>query len=129
MEKRFESGQRFRVERVFPPDFFDGLTSPPLVIYPGDILHVTDEKGSGTWPAYVLVEKPPTMRGWVPERYLRREGDRAVAQKLYDTTTLTPTQGEILTLIEPDAESGWLWCRNERGDEGWFPIDHLSSAL
>jgi hypothetical protein len=124
----FEPGKRFRVTETFPLDFLEGLSQPPMVLNPGDVVTVTEEKGSGTWPAFVLVVKAPTERGWVPERYLRRSGQDAVALRHYDTTTLNPARDDILTVIEPDVASGWLWCRDTRGKVGWFSINRLSPA-
>jgi uncharacterized protein YgiM (DUF1202 family) len=109
----------------FPPDFFDGLTRPPLVIEAGDSLGVEDEI-SQEWPAFVLVKNGRGERGWVPERYLRREGKSAVAIRRYDTTTLNPAVGEFLTVLEEDSESGWLWCHDRKGRIGWFALDHLT---
>jgi hypothetical protein len=122
----FDPGKRFRVTEAFPSDFFEGLSQPPLILNPGDTVVVSDEKGSATWPAFVLVMKGDGERGWVPERYLRRNGRDAVAARRYDTTTLNPARDEILTVIESDVESGWLWCRDERGHVGWFAINRLT---
>jgi uncharacterized protein YgiM (DUF1202 family) len=46
--------------------------------------------------------------------------------KGYDTETLNPSEGEILTILEEDRESGWVWCRDEKGRKGWFAIDNLA---
>jgi hypothetical protein len=117
-----------RVTAGFPPDFFDGLAQPPLVIRPGDRLAVEDAK-SEDWPAFSLVANEKGERGWVPTRYLRRQGRLAIATKRYDTATLSPRVGDILEVIEEDAESGWLWCRDERRNVGWFAIDHIKWVL
>jgi uncharacterized protein YgiM (DUF1202 family) len=109
----------------FPPDFFNGLTQPPLIIRPGDSLKVEDET-SDEWPAFVLVTSDKGERGWVPERCLRLQGTNAIALRRYDTTTLNPLVGEFLTVLEEDIESGWLWCRDRKGRVGWFAIDHLT---
>jgi uncharacterized protein YgiM (DUF1202 family) len=118
--------KRVRVESGFPPGFFDGLTRPPLVMREGEAVTVEDDT-SAEWPAFVLVTDKRGGRGWVPERYLRREGKRAVATRRYDTTTLDPSEGEMLTVIEEDLESGWVWCRDAKGKTGWFAMDHLKS--
>lgn len=129
IERGFEPGKKFRVTEAFPSGFFDGLTQPPLVINPGDALTVSDEQGSGTWPAFVLVGKGGTESGWVPRRYLKRQGREAVALRHYDTTTLNPSRNEILTVIEADVESGWLWCRDRTGRTGWFAINRLAPKI
>lgn len=115
---------KVRVAQSFPPDFFDGLTQPPLVMRTGDALTVQPDQ-SGAWPAFVLVVNEKGERGWVPRRHLRLQGEKAVAVRPYDTATLNPPVGEVLTVIEEDVESGWFWCRDRGGSLGWFAIDHL----
>ena len=123
---RTTSSTKVRVTAGFPPDFFDGLAQPPLVMRPGDALEVVETEKSERWPAFVLVVNRDGGRGWVPERYLKRQGGRAVAIKRYDTTTLNPPQGEVLIVLEEDRESGWLWCRDANGREGWFAMDSVA---
>ena len=120
-------GKRVRVMSAFPPDFFDGLAQPPLIMQKGDALTVEDDV-SEEWPAFVLVTKRKGERGWVPEPYLRRQGKSAIATTGYDTTTLDPSEGEVLTVIDEDTESGWVWCRDKGGNRGWFAIDHLAQS-
>jgi uncharacterized protein YgiM (DUF1202 family) len=118
-------GGKVTVARSFPKDFFDGLTQPPFVMNPGDEVTVVDAP-SGAWPAFVLVTSGNGEKGWVPERYLERDGSAAKAARRYDTTTLDPGEGEVLTVVEEDLESGWLWCTDRSGRSGWFAIDHLT---
>jgi uncharacterized protein YgiM (DUF1202 family) len=119
--------RKVRVKATFPPDFFDGLAQPPLSMRPGDRLTIEDAKSEG-WPAFSLVTNEKGERGWVPTRYLRQQGKVAVATRGYDTNTLSPQVGEILDVVEEDAESGWLWCRDARGNLGWFAIDHVEKV-
>jgi len=120
--------RKVRVTLTFPPDFFDGLTKPPLVMRPGDAFEVVEEEESERWPAFVLVVNERGDRGWVPERYLKRQGKKALAIRRYDTTTLDPSKDDFLTVLEEDRESGWLWCRDSRGKEGWFALDSVAPA-
>ena len=85
-----------------------------------------EDEASEEWPAFVLVKNEKGERGWVPERYLRRHGNNAVALRGYDTTTLNPAVGEFLTVLEEDIEGGWSWCRDKKGRIGWFAVDHLT---
>ena len=118
--------EKVRVTASFPPGFFDGLTQPPLVMRPGEALEVVETEPSERWPAFVLVANLTGGRGWVPERYLKREGAQAVAIRRYDTTTLNPSQGDVLTVLEEDRESGWVWCRDAERREGWFAMDSVA---
>lgn len=117
--------RKVRVAKSFPPDFFDGLTRPPLVMRPGEALSVQPDL-SGAWPAFVLVVNEKGERGWVPRRCLHLRGKKAVATRRYDTTTLNPSVGDLLTVVEEDIEGGWFWCRDGSGNLGWFAIDHLA---
>ena len=113
-----------KVTEAFPPGFFDGLTMPGMTMERGD--EVTVRPGqSGEWPAFVLVIKGEE-RGWVPKRYLDRRGNRTVAIRRYDTTTLSPSVGDILTVVEEDRESGWYWCEDKDGKLGWFAVNRAS---
>ena len=116
----YEPGSKFLVRETLPPGFFDGLAES-LVIQPADRVRVLPDQ-SRTWPAFVLVAPAQGERGWVPARLLRREGDHARVQGLYNTRCLTPAVGEVLERVEADVESGWLWCRDRVGRTGWFPI-------
>lgn len=39
----------------------------------------------------------------------------------YDTQELPASEGETVQLVLDDPESGWAWCRNADGREGWLP--------
>jgi uncharacterized protein YgiM (DUF1202 family) len=120
------TARKVRVTVAFPPNFFDGLTQPPLNMRRGEVLQVVEKEKSERWPTFVLVVNESGGRGWVPERHLRRQGKEAVATLEYDTTTLNPSKGDILTVLKEDNESGWLWCRDPKGKEGWFAIDSVA---
>jgi uncharacterized protein YgiM (DUF1202 family) len=97
-----------------------------MVMQRGEVLDVVETEKSERWPAFVLVVNERGSRGWVPTRYLKRKGKKAVATRSYDTTTLDPVKGEVLTVLEEDIESGWLWCQDATGKKGWFAIDSIA---
>jgi len=90
----------------------------PVQITPGD--RVTVGERDTTWPAFVFVT---TARGsgWVPARHLEVNGSEALVKIAYDTTELPASVGERLDVVHRDHDSGWLWCRNREGREGWVP--------
>ena len=62
----------------------------------------------------------------MPDRYLAPVSDRkATVLHDYDTTELAAEAGEIVTVIEADEESGWLWCRGSSGRAGWVPLSSV----
>ncbi|MGA7922530.1 MAG: SH3 domain-containing protein [Thermoplasmata archaeon] len=116
-----EVGTRFRVLRRLPPS--SRVTQPPLMLAPGTL--VTIGERSSEWPAFVLVASPTGATGWVPERLLERVGETRVAKENYDTTTLDPAPGEVLTGLDEDRDAGWIWCERKPGEAGWFPVSYL----
>jgi hypothetical protein len=94
----------------------------PIQLASGDEAEVGER--SDEWPAFVFVTTA-SGSGWVPERYL--DDGRPVATVLhpYDTQELPARDGERLTVLADDAESGWSWCRNAEGRTGWVPHSAL----
>jgi pimeloyl-ACP methyl ester carboxylesterase len=97
-----------------PPD------RPPLRVRPGQQVGIGELDDE--WPAFRWC-KAAAIGGWVPDRFLRASGDGvAVVERAYDTTELAGDPGDELTVLEADDESGWLWCRDAAGAEGWMPV-------
>jgi len=91
---------------------------PPLVVEVGDVVRVGEQ--SIEWPAFVFVTSP-AGGGWVPERFLTEDRPDAVVRVRYDTTELPADPGDRFTVVQRDDESGWWWCRDRSGAEGWLP--------
>jgi hypothetical protein len=72
------------------------------------------------WPEFVFVTASHGT-GWVPARHLSSDHGAAVVEAAYDTTELPVAAGEEVTVFERDDASGWWWCRNGDGSEGWVP--------
>jgi len=96
----------------------------PMLVRYGEVVEVGER--STEWPAFVLVTATHGS-GWVPSRHLSATAGRAIVETPYDTTELATSVGEELEVIRRDDESGWLWCRNGHGTEGWIPIRALGS--
>ena len=58
--------------------------------------------------------------GWVPATLIARDGDTGIVTRNYDAIELTVAAGEPLIIYEQ--QSGWYWCENEKGHEGWVPV-------
>jgi hypothetical protein len=98
----------------------------PIKVSPGDVVNVGDHDTN--WPAFVFVTTL-AGQGWVPARHLAIDGRRGVVGVAYDTTELPTTTGERLQVVRRDDESGWLWCRKEKGEEGWVPTDTVDETV
>ncbi len=100
---------------------------PPLEISPGDHLRLGELNEE--WPAFRWCSDTHGRGGWVPDRYLSPLADgSATTLRAYDTTELAASEGEIVDVIEIDEESGWLLCRNARGETGWIPLRWVEPA-
>ncbi|HSJ58583.1 MAG TPA: SH3 domain-containing protein [Anaerolineae bacterium] len=103
---------------------YQSMYPDPIAIRAGDRLAV--EERESEWAGWVWCTAPGGKSGWVPERYVERRGDGAIALCDYDATELTVRAGEMVTATTHEA--GWRWCTNARGDSGWVPDEHLSRA-
>lgn len=91
----------------------------------GDVVMVGEHDGQ--WPQFVFVTTGHGA-GWVPDRYIDHDGDRGTVRVAYDTTELPGRAGQTVELVRDDPTSGWAWCRNADGDEGWMPHTVLRPA-
>jgi hypothetical protein len=88
----------------------------------GDVVSV--EPKASEWPAFGYV-RAAHGEGWVPLRHLSAAEGPATVLEPYDTTELAVVAGEVLVVVARDDESGWLWCRDDEGEEGWVPLRSL----
>jgi hypothetical protein len=93
----------------------------PLVTVRGEILAVEDRKTE--WKGWLWGENSAGVGGWIPEKYVDRNGDKGIMLHDYNATELTVQVGEILTMIKE--ESGWILCRNGAGQAGWVPAANV----
>ncbi|MDQ6884452.1 MAG: SH3 domain-containing protein [Candidatus Dormibacteraeota bacterium] len=98
-------------------------STAPIEVRPGD--RVTVHERDDEWPAFVKVTTSTGDSGWVPSRHLAGTSGDVEVIAPYNTQELAADPGEMLSVIERDDESGWHWCRNDRGHEGWIPIRSL----
>jgi len=71
------------------------------------------------WPGWLWCRTVSGKRGWVPEEYLKVDGDKASALCDYDATELTVEKNEEVTILKTLA--GWALCENSSGKRGWVP--------
>jgi hypothetical protein len=83
---------------------------------------------SPDWPAFVYVTSA-LGEGWVPSRHLSAEEGVATVEAEYDTAELPVAAGQTVEVLTQDDASGWWWCRNGAGDEGWVPRSALAGSI
>ncbi len=93
----------------------------PLIIKAGEALKVG--RNDTEWPGFVWCATQNNKAGWVPERYIEREGEVGLARYDYDATELSVRVGDVLTIH--NVESGWLWCMGQDNQNGWVPLKHV----
>ena len=89
----------------------------PLHVHAGDTVSVGARDKS--WPGWIWVSTIDGRGSYVPEDILEIEGPTAKVLTAFSTRDLSVKQGERVTALRE--VSGWLWCRNNAGDEGWLP--------
>jgi hypothetical protein len=77
------------------------------------------------YPGWVWATAADGRAGWVPERWLRIEGESGVLLCDYTAAELPLMPGD-----EVSGElvlNGWLWAMNTAGECGWVPLDCLAT--
>jgi len=89
----------------------------PFILRAGDLLKVEDKKCEyGEW---LWCTTQQGKSGWVPEPYLKRQGDNGTLLCDYDATELTVKAGDELLVNKKVCD--WFWCTNSEGKTGWVP--------
>lgn len=94
----------------------------PLAVQAGDELVVGQQDTD--WPAFVWCTNQAGKSGWIPEKHLDRQGQRAIARRDYSTAELTVKTGEQVNITSED--SGWYWVTNQAGHSGWVPVENVN---
>ncbi|MCP5464412.1 MAG: hypothetical protein H7A33_05235 [Deltaproteobacteria bacterium] len=99
----------------------------PLNLKKDDLVTTLHEDSE--WPGWIkcICEKTK-KQGWIPKIYLNRlNHNQAVLNCDYLAKELTVHKDEtVTTLLE---ESGWIWCKNQKGEEGWIPKRNLDKLF
>jgi hypothetical protein len=73
-------------------------------------------------PGWYWCENREGVWSWIPEEYLRIDGEEGAITTDYDTGELTVEPGEVFEYV---AEvKYWTLCR-DRDREGWIPTENL----
>ena len=93
----------------------------PWFMTAGEKLAVIPKKSE--WKGWVWCIKADGTSRWVPEAFVRHQGDICVALRDYESTELTVKVDDELALGE--MESNWYWCTNQYGCNGWVPAENI----
>jgi hypothetical protein len=104
----------YRVVRVHAPE-----CAEHLVLKKGDV--VAFDRRQTDWEGWLWCSRPTGESGWVPEAWVRIEGDKCILQGDYNALELTVQPGEALEAVL--TESGWLLAVSSKGATGWVPLE------
>lgn len=93
----------------------------PFVIKKGDKLQTSIRDSE--WEGWIWCLKADGKSAWVPEGYLQIQNDDAIALQDYNAIELSVKIGDMLELVK--SESGWYWCRDKDGYQGWVPGEYI----
>jgi SH3-like domain-containing protein len=105
---------------------YERVYAEPIRLSQGDRVRVTKEDTWDQVHIWLWCIDERGQEGWVPQAWLERNGDEAVATRDYHAAELTVREGEMVCVL--DETSGWYWCENAAGDQGWVPITHVSDS-
>ncbi len=110
---------------------YQALYPDPISMRAGEPLTISEKvdywNGNPDW-VWVWCTDARGKSGWVPKVLIdvHSEGRTGIARYDYTATELTVTVGDEL-VVERE-ESGWLWCTDSQGKNGWVPADHVTES-
>lgn len=108
--------------RVIKPHVADRPN--PLIASAGDRLSF--ERRPTQWAGWLWCVNSDGVSGWVPESWVVIDGSTCVMIRDYNATELTANIDDI---VEGDIiESGWIWGRNQKDQQGWVPMECVERA-
>ena len=97
----------------------------PLVLVPGE--RVTVIRRDTAWPDWFWCINGEGLSAWVHDEILVRHGDGAAeVRRSYSSMELSVAAGD--ELVGDQELGGWVWCRDEHGNEGWVPSANLEGT-
>ncbi len=108
--------KRCRVIKKYESPYTD-----PFLITKGEMLSISEKDSE--WSGWIWCTKKNGISRWVPESYLKIEGNSGKANQDYNATELSVNFGEELFIEQEEAE--WYWVTNQQGKSGWVPIKNV----
>ena len=88
--------------------------------------YVHGEVKESPWKGWMWCSNNERIYRWVPKSYIKLMDDKVnlfIFLKDYNAKELSVTKGEKLMLFYE--ESDWVWVRNQKGEEGWVPLENV----
>ncbi|MBA2286130.1 MAG: hypothetical protein H0W02_11640 [Ktedonobacteraceae bacterium] len=118
--------RRYRVTTNYQAYYTD-----PIAVHAGETFHVSEKvdawQDNPDW-LWVWCTDQRGKSGWVPKAIivLNADGTTGTARTPYAATELSVVAGDELTASHE--ESGWLWCSDQQGRQGWVPLAHVAPS-
>lgn len=114
-----EQPKRVRVVKTYHSAYPD-----PLRLLAEDTVTIGEKESE--WEDWLWCTDSSGKSGWIPESFIRREGDYGTMITDYDATELTVEEGQVLEVV--GQEAGWYWCTTPDGQTGWVPHENVAEA-
>jgi SH3-like domain-containing protein len=95
----------------------------PITVRAGDRVQVG--RDDPEYPGWRWCTGPDGREGWVPEEFIKRQGEEGVMLRDYTAQELDVRAGAEVSLGE--ATHGWVWATDAEGRAGWIPLTCLST--
>ncbi|MBA2680718.1 MAG: hypothetical protein H0U76_20275 [Ktedonobacteraceae bacterium] len=100
----------------------------PISVQANELFSVSEKmdswNGNPEW-IWIWCTDQRGKSGWVSKKILHMNSDNrtATTSSAYSASELTVVEGDELEVVEE--ESGWLWCIDPQGNQGWVPLEHI----
>jgi len=104
---------------------YDSEYTNTMFFKKGEYIHAEEKKSP--WKGWTWCFNNERIYRWVPKSYIKLIDDKDnlfIFLKDYNATELSVTKGEKLFLFHE--ESDWVWARNQKGEEGWVPLENIT---
>ena len=108
-----------KVMQAHKPSDPDGLTGSA-----GEWL--TFERRPTKYQGWLWCHNNNGAQSWVPEAWLKIEGEQAILLRDYSARELSVVIGELVTVELSQSE--WAYCRKKNGKLGWLPLTCLQEV-
>jgi hypothetical protein len=97
----------------------------PLQLAAGDSVVLGPKDAA--WPGWIWATGKDGRGSFVPEDHLAITGEKAEVLKPFNARDLSVKKGDTVEALRE--VSGWLWCQNSTGEEGWLPTFVLKANI